>query len=405
MIKALLNERNFSVLIAGNLISKIGDGIHEFIFIILVLNITNNSVFEAGIIYFFRFFPYLILGPIGGVLSDRFSRKKLMIGSDILRMLVTTCFVLLVITNTLNILSLTIIGILMTTLRTIFQPAFQATIPSIVKEENLPQVNGATQIAGEIGGMVGPALGGLAFALGINTANVLGLDVITYLVSTLCIASIAIPTQNIIEEPKQLTLRNMYGDFSQNLMFVISKPQLVITILYSSICILFVGSALRILIPMMMKEANFSNSVVGYSMSLVALGTVAGAIICGKIIKKFNTPNLMFYWLLYGLMLSILPLTLINIPFILLGCFLLGFIGAFVDVLLPTNIQYLSTNQNIGKNFSLFSTLANTGEALSGGLASILVLLSSVTGGVTLIGLLIATVGYLGKRRSISTDE
>lgn len=405
MIKALLNERNFSVLIAGNLISKIGDGIHEFIFIILVLNITNNSVFEAGIIYFFRFFPYLILGPIGGVLSDRFSRKKLMIGSDILRMLVTTCFVLLVITNTLNILSLTIIGILMTTLRTIFQPAFQATIPSIVKEENLPQVNGATQIAGEIGGMVGPALGGLAFALGINTANVLGLDVVTYLVSTLCIASIAIPTQNIIEEPKQLTLRNMYGDFSQNLMFVISKPQLVITILYSSICILFVGSALRILIPMMMKEANFSNSVVGYSMSLVALGTVAGAIICGKIIKKFNTPNLMFYWLLYGLMLSILPLTLINIPFILLGCFLLGFIGAFVDVLLPTNIQYLSTNQNIGKNFSLFSTLANTGEALSGGLASILVLLSSVTGGVTLIGLLIATVGYLGKRRSISTDE
>lgn len=404
MIKTLLSERRFSVLLAGNLMSKIGDGIHEFIFIISVLNVTNNSIFDAGVIYFFRFLPYLILGPIGGVLSDRLSRKMLMIGSDLLRMVVTTCFVLLLITDTLSMLSLAIIGMLMTTLRTIFQPAFQATIPSIVKAEHLPQVNGATQIASEIGGMIGPALGGLAFAFGISTAHVLVIDVMTYLISTICIVIITIPSQNI-DKLIPLTIRNLYGDFGKNLMSVISKPQLIITILYSSVCILLVGSALRILIPAMMKDAGFSNSVIGYSMSLVALGTIAGAIICGKVVRDFNTRNLMIFWSLYGIALALLPLALIKAPVILMGCFVLGFVGAFVDVLLPTNIQLLSTNENIGKNFSLFSTLANTGEALSGGLVGIMVLFSSVTASVTLIGLLIAAVGYVGKRRSVTAHE
>jgi MFS transporter, DHA3 family, macrolide efflux protein len=75
---------------------------------------------------------------------------------------------------------------------------------------------------------------------------------------------------------------------------------------------------------------------------------------------------------------------------------LLGGFGALADVVLPTNIQHLSTNDNTGKNFSLFSTMANTGEALSGGFAGLLMIWSSVWfsvgAGITVIGLFVTSL-------------
>lgn len=407
MINMLLRERRLSVLLGGSLLSRIGDGVHEFVFIITVLRVTNNGIADAGVIYFFRFIPYLVLGPIGGALSDRLSRKSLMIGSDVARMLVTSVFCALLVANRVDAVSLALLGMLMTAFRTIFQPAFQAAVPSLVQAENLPKANGATQIVAEIGGLVGPAIGGVALGLIANPGYVLLLDAATYVMSAVCVALVQIPSEHIAQadSDRRLTLRGLYGDFGQNFIGVLAKPNLFISIAYSAACILFVGAALRILIPSMMKHAGFTDSLVGYAMSLTALGTIAGAALCGKVARDFSTRRLMLYWCLYGLVLSLLPICVSSAIAILIGCFVLGTFGAFVDVVLPTNIQQLSTDHNIGKNFSLFSTLANTGEALSGGLAGVIVLFSSVGVGVTVIGLLIASVAYVGKLKSSGQHE
>ena len=75
------------------------------------------------------------------------------------------------------------------------------------------------------------------------------------------------------------------------------------------------------------------------------------------------------------------------------------------DEVIDAISSYLrESNANIGKNFSLFSTLANTGEALSGGLAGLLVLCSSVAASVTLIGLLTASIAFAVKLRSAGQE-
>lgn len=407
MIKILKKEKQFSVLLAGNLFSKIGDGIHEFVFIVTVLKVTNNEIVNAGVIYFFRFIPYLILGPIGGVLSDKLSRKFLMSGADLCRVLIIGVFCTLLITNQIGPTSLALLGMLMTAFRTIFQPAFQASIPSLVRSENLPVANGATQIVGEIGGLIGPALGAAGVAMVASPGYVLLLDAVTYLLSALCVLSVQIPIDHVAAEDsnQRLTLRSLYGNFWKNLKQVLARSQLFITIIYSSVCIFLVGAALQILIPSMIKTAGFTDSMIGYAMSLSALGTISGALLCAKITGDFSTRKLMRYWGLYGLALSLLPFFMANPATILASCFVLGVFGAFVDVVLPTVIQRLSSNTNIGKNFSLFSTLANTGEALSGSLAGLLVLFSSVGISVTVIGLLTASVAYLGKLKSAGQNE
>jgi MFS family permease len=400
MFKLLKQERSLSFLLGGNLLSRIGDGVHEFIYIVTVLKVTNNGVAHAGFIYFFRFIPYLILGPLGGALADKLKRKLLMLNADLARMLITSVFCALLVTNQIESIALAVIGMLMTAFRTIFQPAFQATIPSLVHAEKLPVANALAQIVAEIGSLLGPAIGAITLATIANPGQVLVIDVVTYLVSALCIWQVKPSTEHSSDRCGKLSLQKLYSEFYQNITHMTEKSQLFVTIAYSSACIFFVGAALRILIPAMLKDGGYPDSTIGYAMSLTALGAVIGAAAFTKVASDFSTRYLMLYWCFYGLVLAVLPACMPSTLAVHMGCFVLGIFGAFVDVVLPTNIHQLSTDANLGKNFSFFSTLANTGEALSGGFAGLLMLFSSVGFSVTIIGLLIASVAYVGKHRS-----
>jgi MFS family permease len=407
MFAMLRAERRLSVLLTGNLLSQIGDGVHEFIFIITVLHVTHANVALSGAIYFFRFIPYLVLGPLGGALSDRLPRRSLMIGADLARMTITGVFCLLLSVGRIDVTALALIGMSMTALRTVFQPAFQGTISALVRTEHLPAANGATQMAAELGGLVGPALGGTLLYAVVDTGYVLAIDAATYLISALCIwraidASVqtrrtAAARGAIIAEPlSRCTLRGLYGEFAANLKASLARRELFVSIGYSALCILFVGAALRVLIPTMLKAEGYADSVIGYAMSFIALGALGGALLCGSLSRDFSTPSLMTYWRMYGFMLALLPLFAVSMPAIFAGCCLLGAIGAFVDVVLPTNIQRLSTEANVGKNFSLFSTLANTSEAMSGAFAGALNAVAPVAVGISIIGVAVVSIGFAG---------
>lgn len=405
MLVMLRKERRLSVLLTGNVLSQVGDGVHEFVFIITVLHVTHANVLLSGAIYFFRFIPYVVLGPLGGALSDRWPRRSLMIGADVARMAITAAFCWLLSSGQVGVTALALVGMSMTAFRTVFQPAFQGTIPGLVRAEHLPQANGAVQTAAELGGLIGPALGGTLLYVVVEPGYVLAIDAATYLVSALCIQrAIAVPTGRAPAPDgsthESRTLLGLYRDFGATVKAALVRRDLFVSIGCSALCILFVGAALRVPIPTMLKGEGFADSVIGYAMSFLALGAVIGALLCGSLSRDFSTPNLMTYWRWYGFALALLPVCAVSVPATLAGCLVLGGIGAFVDVILPTNIQRLSTEANVGKHFGLFSTLANTSEAMSGAFAGALSLVAPVGIGISVIGAAVIAIGYAGAARS-----
>lgn len=402
MLAMLRQERRLSVLLTGNLLSQIGDGVHEFVFVITVLHVTQANVALSGAIYFFRFIPYLVLGPLGGALSDRLSRRSLMLGADLARMAITSAFCLLLSNGHIGVMTLALIGMTMTAFRTLFQPAFQGTVPSLVRAEHVSSANGAAQMAAEMGGLIGPALGGTLLYVVTDVGYVLAIDAVTYLVSALCVwrAIAASGRSDASQGAARCTLRILYGEFAGNFKAALGRRELSVSIGYSALCILFVGAALRVLIPTMLKSEGYADSVIGYAMSFIAFGALGGAFLCSSVSRDFSTPSLMTYWRCYGFMLALLPLCAVSAPATFAGCFLLGAIGAFVDVVLPTNIQRLSTDANVGKNFSLFSTLANTSEAMSGAFAGALSAIAPVAVGISIIGAAVVSLGYIGTIRA-----
>lgn len=404
MFKILVAERRFSALLLGSLLSRVGDGIHELIFILSVLKATGESMVLTGVIYFFRFIPYLVLGPIGGALADRLSRSRLMVLADLARTAVTLVLCALLVLGHATPVALGVVGFLMTALRTIFQPAFQAAVPALVAARNLPQVNGANQIATELGGLIGPALGGFALARFGQPGQVLLADAASYLVSVLCVLAARIPEHAAPSSPAPVTVASLLSDFRDNYRAIIRNRPLKIAITHSALCILFAGAALRVLIPGLIRQHGLPDSVVGYAMSATAGGTIAGALVCARVLHEYGTRRLMLCWAVYGVAMAAFAGFAATLPAILLAAVALGIAGAFVDVVLPTNIQQLSDDASIGKNFSFFSTLANTGEALSAVLASGIVAATSLSSGIVLIGGAVAVVGFVGRARAAPAD-
>ncbi|MBX4336109.1 MFS transporter [Bartonella raoultii] len=352
-------------------ISKVGDYAYEVVFILLILELTDNYFF-TGLVYFFRFIPFLFFGPIGGWLADNFSLKKNMILSEFVRLLASLFIFITYITETAHIIVLILAAICTTIGRSIFQPSFQAAIPRIFAIKDQTKANSIAQIIEETASVIGPLVCSVLLFLASKSA-VLIFDFFTYLISIIVLLNLIILDSN---EGKSFNFIKIYRETASYLKYISTENNtLFITLVGSSFAILFTGAILRFLIPAFILSMGEKENFVSYVFSLIALGTILGGLLYSKVILKVTSLKLMVFWLLYGIILLVIPLAAILSLKLILGlAFVLGFIGAFVDISLVSAIQLYAHHENLGKSFGTFSTLANSAEAISGFIAGLFTL-------------------------------
>ncbi|WP_353190084.1 MFS transporter [Pandoraea pnomenusa] len=408
LTRVLRSERLFTRVLTADFISKTGDGAHELAFVLLALALTQGDLQQVGWIYFLRFLPYLVAGPLGGRLADVANARQVMLGCDLARATITLALALAVYLESLAPWGLALAGCAMTTFRTLFQPAFQATVPRLVDGGHLVAANGLTQISWEVGAAVGPALAGALLWVG-SVTWVMAFDALTYLVA--CGLLYRVP-QSVRARFAPISassrargggdvtgwwhrLVRMCGAWSRACREISRSPPLFAAIVMSSVCILFVGAALRVMIPARAIEVGGTQGAAAVVASVLAGGTIAGAFAYTRRPRRMSAARLLGYWALYGGCLSMLPM-LPGVPWMLLIAFGMGIAGACVDVVLATLIQRNSPSDRIGMNFGVFSTLANTGEAFSGVLAGGLVSMGGLSGGLVANGLLVVAAAGMG---------
>ncbi|MBI6854452.1 hypothetical protein YA0002_16880 [Pseudomonas cichorii] len=135
----------------------------------------------------------------------------------------------------------------------------------------------------------------------------------------------------------------------------------------TSVCVLFTASLLRFVLPASIIENYHDEVLVGYLFSLMSAGTVVGGLSYTALIKNTTPTQLMNAWIVYGLLFMLVSIAL-KLSFIFAATLIifLGFSGAIVDISIITNIQSLSTKDELGKNYGIYSTVANACEAASG---------------------------------------
>ena len=182
-------DSSFSALWTGQLISLIGDRVHQVALAFLVLNATNSPI-AVGVVFFVASLPNLLFGPIAGTLVDRWDHREVMIVSDLLR---AGLVLLIPIAAVLNLWLVYPLVFLVTTISIFFRPAKGAILPRMVSSDDLVAANSALWVGETFADIGGYVLAGLFVALlGTQLPLAFWVDSVSYVGSAILIASIAV---------------------------------------------------------------------------------------------------------------------------------------------------------------------------------------------------------------------
>ena len=182
-------NRNFRRLWGGTVISLLGDWFNTIALYVLVTELTG-SPFALGAVFLTKMLPWAVAAPLAGVLVDRYNRRRLMIGMDLLRAGVVLGFLL--VDQPSDVPWLYVLLTVQVVAGAVFNPAKSAALPNITTPPELLTANALMSATWSTMLAVGAALGGFA-------VEVLGLDAVfwidsaTYLVSALFIFGTTIP--------------------------------------------------------------------------------------------------------------------------------------------------------------------------------------------------------------------
>ncbi|CAN5454084.1 MFS transporter [soil metagenome] len=131
----LRDNRNFRNLLWGQFVSELGNWFNFIAGLGLVRVVSDASPMAAGIFFICRLFPFAIFSPIAGTFVDRFSRRQVMIFTDLARVVVALMFLL--VTDARNLWIAYVATILLSTFGAFFEGAKNAATPNLTGKEGL----------------------------------------------------------------------------------------------------------------------------------------------------------------------------------------------------------------------------------------------------------------------------
>lgn len=202
-------DGSFTALWTGQLVSALGDRIHQVALAFVVFEATDSPI-AVGAVFLVATLPNLLFGPIAGGLVDRWDHREVMIVSDLLRAGLVLLIPLAAVTNLALAYPLVF---LVTTVSIFFRPAKGAILPRIVAQDDLVPANSALWVGETFADIFGYVIAGLFVALlGSQLPLAFWVDSVTYVASAVLIASISVaPVARVAADKAQ----GLLGSFRQ----------------------------------------------------------------------------------------------------------------------------------------------------------------------------------------------
>ncbi|WP_066504663.1 MFS transporter [Abyssisolibacter fermentans] len=159
-----VDNKNMFLFLTGKFVSLFGTNIYAFAIGLHLLKLTGSGM-SFSLNFALNIIPRILLGPLAGVISDRFDKKKLVVITDMLSGLLLVMLFILSQVNSLNIVSIYITTTLLTSLNTIFGIAFTSSLPNLVNDKNLVKINSYNTSINSFTNIFGPIVGGLVYGL------------------------------------------------------------------------------------------------------------------------------------------------------------------------------------------------------------------------------------------------
>lgn len=184
----LLRRRDFGLLFWGQTASLAGDAPAALATAFAVLEI-GGSPAALGVVLVARYLPLALLLLLGGVLADRFSRRFLLITSDVVRMLVQAVLALALFAGAAPLWLFIVVQVVYGGAEALFRPSLAGYLPELVPSDSLREANALVAMSTNMLRIAGPGLGAVMIAWW-GSGALLALDAVTFGISALLLAGI-----------------------------------------------------------------------------------------------------------------------------------------------------------------------------------------------------------------------
>lgn len=298
-MQPLRRNIRFQLFWLGSAASELGSTLTWLSYPLLVLALTGSPG-QAGLIGAIELASGMVFALPAGVLVDRWDRRRVLLGTDLVRAATIASVALAAFTDGLTLAHLIAASIVNGAAGALFEPAHVASLRALVPREQLPSAYAQEQTRKHAAGLAGPPLGGLLFSVG--RAVPFLVDAVTYLVSFVCVAFARVPRRPAEPAPRQ----SMFEGIAESARWMWDQR------LLRAVCGLVLTANLAvnaIMIPLIVLVG--SPVQVGAVMASLGIGGLLGAAISGWLTRLLPTGRLMLtgcWFLAIVLPLMALPL-------------------------------------------------------------------------------------------------
>jgi len=271
-----LRHRDFRVLWAGMAVSLLGDGIF-LIAIAWESYALWNAPAALSIVGIGMALPTVLFLLVGGIVSDRSDRRRVMMWADGVRALAVGLLAALVITDSLHFWELVVVVAIYGSGTAFFTPAFEAVVPDLLPVDDLPAANSLDQFVRPMAlRLAGPLLGGALVAVSAGLA--FAVDAASFGASLLAVAAIR-PRPPARDE----TNASATAAVKEGLRFIRRRVWLWGTLASAAIAYLVFLGPTEVLLPYVVKnELGASAGTLGLVFAAGGVGAVGSAIWMGS---------------------------------------------------------------------------------------------------------------------------
>jgi MFS family permease len=391
--------------------SLIGDGV--FALSALVYAYRHGGPATVGALAVARYVAIASTATFTSTLADRYDRRFVMVGCDIVRlMLVTTAAVLAGVhaSKWYIFVLVVLIGIA----GTAFRPAQASILPLLAREpDEIAGANVVSSTIESVGFFAGPALAGflLAFA---NVPVAFGFDALTFVWSALFVLSVRYPTPEEksdslsareVNEAEEVATESFLSRAAQGFRVILGNHDVrTLVVLYILQCVV-AGASAVFTVAIALHLLHIGSSGLGLMESTIGIGGLLGGFVALMLMERARLATNFGL----GVMVWAAPLILIaalpNLGSALIAMCLIGIANSVVDVNAITVLQHVVPNEKLGRVLGALEAGEVAGMALGSLAMTVLIEVTGLRDGLALIGGIVTLAVLPGLRTMKRIDR
>ena len=313
---SVFKSRTFTLLWIAQLISAIGSALTMLAASILVFRITGSTL-SVGLMLIATAAPTVLVGLLAGVFVDRYDRKRIMLGADLLRAILIFFIPFLV---NVNILWLYIIVALSSSITQFFDSAHASVLPETATDEDLAAANALMAISSVGATMFGFAAAGLIVS-SLSVEWAFYLDAFSFVVSAVLVLFTRVPSLPVVEN----TSVQAIADNLKAGLRTVGKISILRSLFLVAIPIFLIfGFQNTLFLPFAIKVLGGNEFHFGLQQAAEAIGIALGSFVMARLADRIREGQ----WLAISyLLMALSSIWYSNSTTIAMGIFLVGLTG------------------------------------------------------------------------------